>query len=700
MDEQKLPDDLIQELDKLNQEIKKQKNVKIVSTGGKIEDDCIKKFFDMFLNQEFPSGAINKTLEKNFALYIVQNKIDLNIIQGAYDKNEWEIGGLYGYIDSVIKGKLTRFNIGEIINWTKNYAPNLTSMFDELKAHLDDEMIRQNDLMFQTKHLRLIDSFSKFFNVKGKKNIHILKAIWYNLTSCMIPNEHLIVYIKNCRTDLRDFLFIIRPTGRGKGNFVNGVSKILKTPLIDQKVSELLSYHEEQLIGKTINKGTPKNPDYDKVYGYFYDDYLILDECKALLTEGSKELARTYFLKALDKYGENLLKKKLTGHKEEQKIEYCPHFKGLFATQPFIYDEIHIILNGFCKRITPDYIRESDENTIDEENDYFSEIYDENEINQTYDMNEMNIIVKHLCKIKSCFTDSKNIYWSFEKGFFDRLNFFTNLLLDIGLYNSQKRRNYTKLLGKYVIRERLLKRACLLNLGNNYSTFVTLNHLNQAFTDLLETNIIELDFVNEKVKGKLSYQNLQGSYDINEIEIINWLHEQKAFSKSESITTLKHLYDKIKEVYTSINSDESARKKVYRLKERGLIKSKQVGTNSSRVWLNNPKVKPTLSGWQGGTNILLLYKRICQNCVIDLEDMYNIINNNTNSQENYRVVDKKTTLPHHPNISTQLENVQDRASQNPKNTTHPENSDNIQDYKLHDEMIKQKIKQKMVGDYE
>jgi hypothetical protein len=74
-----------------------------------------KPFWDKFLAEEFPMGQINRTLEKNFAIWIYQNDIDINAVKEMYKKNNWNPSALLGWIKKVANGDLKDYNEIETI---------------------------------------------------------------------------------------------------------------------------------------------------------------------------------------------------------------------------------------------------------------------------------------------------------------------------------------------------------------------------------------------------------------------------------------------------------------------------------------------------------------------------------------------------------------------------------------------------------
>jgi len=112
-------------------------------------------FFKKFLNplEVFPAGSRHNTIEKNFAIYIVKNKIPLEQIQEAYKSKGFDIKSLTAQIKGVVNGtyKNPQINIGELVNWCKINRPDLVPMFqtkepvlnqspDKIKIYWDNEL--------------------------------------------------------------------------------------------------------------------------------------------------------------------------------------------------------------------------------------------------------------------------------------------------------------------------------------------------------------------------------------------------------------------------------------------------------------------------------------------------------------------------------------------------------------------------------
>lgn len=102
-----------------------------------------KDFWDKFLSEKFPEGSLNKVLEKNLAIYILKNKIDVEAIKEKYKVQKWSAGGLLGWIKKVQEGEILEYNTGELVNWAKENKPEMVELLvTKNKAPTDKERLK------------------------------------------------------------------------------------------------------------------------------------------------------------------------------------------------------------------------------------------------------------------------------------------------------------------------------------------------------------------------------------------------------------------------------------------------------------------------------------------------------------------------------------------------------------------------------
>lgn len=106
-----------------------------------------KAFWEKFLTIELPTGSINKTLEKNFAIYILKNNLNLNEIKTKYISQGWKVGGLLGWIKKVQAGEIVEYNPIEIMNWINQYKKELLPLINSTDQTREDfQLIWEKDL--------------------------------------------------------------------------------------------------------------------------------------------------------------------------------------------------------------------------------------------------------------------------------------------------------------------------------------------------------------------------------------------------------------------------------------------------------------------------------------------------------------------------------------------------------------------------
>lgn len=105
---------------------------------------AVEKFFELFLNpnEKFPPGARHLVIEKNFAIWLVQNNIDLQPIKESYRKIKRDFKSLYDQIQGVKSGtyKNPHVSVGELVNWCKEYRPDLVKLFQN-QRNLNDPTV-------------------------------------------------------------------------------------------------------------------------------------------------------------------------------------------------------------------------------------------------------------------------------------------------------------------------------------------------------------------------------------------------------------------------------------------------------------------------------------------------------------------------------------------------------------------------------
>lgn len=157
-------------------------------------------FFKKFLNpaEIFPAGDRHTTLEKNFAIYIVKNKIPIEQIKEAYASKGFKISSLLSQIKGVIKGTYgvkPHISIGELVNWCKKFRPDLVSLFIEASpvTKKNFNLLWDNELQnYQEKNVdwrvsRFVKSQS--INIVGGKRSTLKTWLAMNMGYCVVMGK-------------------------------------------------------------------------------------------------------------------------------------------------------------------------------------------------------------------------------------------------------------------------------------------------------------------------------------------------------------------------------------------------------------------------------------------------------------------------------------------------------------------------------
>ena len=174
--------------------------------------------------------------------------------------------------------------------------------------------------------------------------------------------------------------------------------------------------------------------------------------------------------------------------------------------------------------------------------------------------------------------DRTRFKWEFSQDTMDTVTKGSEELITLGIERGRKSRNYTYLmvpeLPKY-----LIKMACILA-GSAEREEVASQDVQHALVDLKELWLLQLNFIEKKVKGNMDYSNGIPSKWRTGLE---FLFRQKAFTKDSSQVRIN---DYTKHIATlSGKSLSNAQKTYYKQIRLGLVESEQVDRHCTRVWI-------------------------------------------------------------------------------------------------------------------
>lgn len=253
--------------EEFEQEISKIKEFDISKLKLTEEDNSVLDlFFKKYLNPEeqFPSGERHSVIEKNFAIYIIKNKLNLHEIKKAYQSKGFKIQSLKSQINGVLRGtygEQPHVSIGELVNWSKRNRPDLIEMFQEA-SELNQE--REKGFVWLTSQF-----WDKYDWVKGKTK----KKLGHK---------------SNLITEKVDWVFYAHDKDiiTGKPQLIERVQK--KIPLIRQTIKKVKDKETKEEI--PIQSFVYFDERFDKRYdGYQRDSYAEDFWMYRIITEEGKE---------------------------------------------------------------------------------------------------------------------------------------------------------------------------------------------------------------------------------------------------------------------------------------------------------------------------------------------------------------------------------------------------------------------------
>lgn len=119
--------------------------------------------------ETLPEGKRNIKLEKNMAIWLVINAVDVEQIKSIYQSHKRDVKPLLGWIKKVCSGELLDYNVGELILWCiENQRQDLADMLkDNSQLVQDNEVKIMSDLELQNYTPKQIDWLIENFVKSG-----------------------------------------------------------------------------------------------------------------------------------------------------------------------------------------------------------------------------------------------------------------------------------------------------------------------------------------------------------------------------------------------------------------------------------------------------------------------------------------------------------------------------------------------------
>jgi len=551
-------------------------------------------FFNYVLNNELPAGSskdapgklvgINDNVLKNMAIWFLQKGYTLEKltkeIKPMYDKKNWVFGDLKGWFKKAQKGDISEISKGEIINWCKAYQPSLLHLIN-FKRYLEP-----SDIKFQTDHLPSFEEIENLIPLRGETYKGIKKIAYDQIISLAIPKENFIIRVGDILTDTRFHICCVMPSGKGKMEVKEGIKKALLSFNPNANVKEPRTLHKEQLIGKIIKRNEKgedgkKKEIYHKKLGYMNSDLLIIEEAHEIFnsTEKNDVDCRDILTVGMDIYEKNLIQKQNIDNldTEEETIEYYSKTNVLAFTQPLHLKEA-FSTKGLQRRFQIDYKEFPERTSVDH---FVSRLNKRSEDERS--AIKIATLMRKINQLKG--------EWKLEPEAIEPFIFYHKIILEQGFQMGGKAKNFTKIM-EFPMQNNLLKISAL-RAAANLRMNITKEDVENAFMDILERFVFELDFVEKMIKGQLDYGANWGGAVGKKQECLEWLQKQGATSKEDSPINIGSFQIMISKLFDI--SLRRARARYAEMKKEGLVSDWLGQGRDNKVWLNfKPKEKSVL----------------------------------------------------------------------------------------------------------
>jgi len=449
---------------------------------------------------------------------------------------------------------------------------------EQAKAAEPVLLVTEND--FAQKIKKSCYSMFKLINPRDIYRPAMITTCYYLIGGMLV--KHPITSLGTSDIDVRFSFGVCIPTGLGKDAIKNVVWDTAKH--LGMHYSNMISLHEEQLIGKTIppKEGETK---YKQVKGYFDEDFLLKDDALTFLNSPHYEIARNYFLQGLNTYGRNLVKKQAVAIGREGALEYCPQCSFLCFIQPSEKIKQENINSGLFRRMPILRI-------------------DPTDADKTEILNKRFLTTYH--PAPELFYEFLDWLRSYQELFYDKLpedvvSYMNVALLGAGFQGNKELCSDQTYSGLTIFfQNTLIKWAYIHTLMREFEKYQnsknnSLNPYNPEKNQEIRLNINikdmqnavqELFQVNKAIISWIAQNNTPAQQHPIEKEIMTILTIADQYSLETSKLSKKRLIEQVK---TNLNLSEKQESTIqmylHKLKKQGIIHIQQVGQHSSRVWL-------------------------------------------------------------------------------------------------------------------
>jgi hypothetical protein len=425
-----------------------------------------------------------------------------------------------------------------------------------------------NELDIFTNHLPLFAELNIELGLKGTKDKVFEKHIWYRSNSLMQPTTRTEIN-SNTSSDNRVHDLIIGGPNAGKGLKKNYEKKLCQKNSIQNYEISALS-HREQLIGKTVNYGTKKNPQIKQIKGILSSKSLQQDEAQNIIneTDGQHGEAMRIMRQAMDVFGENEISKKLIEDEFDNALKYYPKARITQLIHPSIFGSQFFATGTFRRYNAIIDLNSKDEiDILDITN---ISIEEENTKNELF-----SDLVGELYK-------DKKTNLSYTKECLGILSEFNAIMLKFLLESKHDDLIRYAMMTKFSLKILIMKYINILHLAYNES--LTNPKLTIcACLDFLHVWLHSLEAIVKFGNITLADSSAWFGCEPEEKNALEYLFRKGAFSKSESSVSIKKFQTVLGELF-GVRVTQS-RSKMHSLENKGIIESKQIGRTETKFWL-------------------------------------------------------------------------------------------------------------------
>jgi DNA-binding XRE family transcriptional regulator len=263
---------------------------------------------------------------------------------------------------------LIKYGFGDFVNAINSLDPEYIQDRQTEKVH-GEYTINTVSMDYPTNHLPMFETLQNIVGIRSRSHKHILKMIYYTMVSSI--NADTVVKINGARHDLRISTIFVAKQGQGKTEILNTTAKVLKD--LGMTVHRPTSFHSEQWIGKTkIDKKAENGT--SKIMGYLYDDVIVVDEAKRLISDDEYAEVRRNARISQNRYGTSPVEKKNVDTDNKDKISYDSKTILLYGVQDMKMDAEDFITEGDVRRYVVSVL---DNETMDSQDEIIRSVMEE-----------------------------------------------------------------------------------------------------------------------------------------------------------------------------------------------------------------------------------------------------------------------------------------------------------------------------------